>query len=53
MVSNYGILYNDLICLVQGRYGLLIAQVNGRGLVVGDKYGNRSGSVQCGHDGTG
>ena len=50
---NHGNLFNKLIYLVQGRYGVIRAEVNGTGVVVGDDDGNVSGSGRCGSGCTG
>ena len=43
MGSNYGNLFNDLIILVWGRYGVLHAIMNSTGVGVGERDKNASG----------
>ena len=53
MGSNHGNLFNDLIILVRGRYGVLHAIMNSTGVGVGDRYGTMSGAGRRGCDETG
>ena len=55
MSSNHGNLFNELVILVQGRYGVLHVTMNsiGLGVVMGDRDGTGSGSGWSGCDETG
>ena len=47
---NHGNLYNTLLALVQGRYGVLHDEVKGTGAGVGYRNRNVSGARQSGRD---
>ena len=51
MSSNHGNLFNELIILVWGHYGVLHVIMNSTG--VGDRYGTTSGAGRRGCDETG
>ena len=53
VASNHSNLYNKLIALVQGRLGVIHAEVNGKGERLGERNGTTSGSGWRGRDGTG
>ena len=51
--SNHGNLFNALVILVRGRYGVLHVIMNSTGVGVGDGDGTTSGAVRIGCDETG
>ena len=53
MSSKHGKIFNGLVILVQGRYGVLHVIMNSTGVGVGDGDGTTSGAGRSGCDETG